>query len=836
MDKKLLVRFGILLGLMLVIVGAAWGCTVLTEDRSDTPLLDNPDDVYATVGGVEITNQMLWDEMKNAEGYEYLIQYIEETYILGSYIDAVTMEEVEKEIEYLTYKTRDQEFIDEIKENEELDADLIAIYENTLKLAGFNPDDEESVKSSFELGIAKYNYAKEIIEASDEDFQFHISSADLESYYQATYKGDVCVVPVRFNSAQEFDDVMDKFNIVANYDGDSIRSYIGTDPIEGVSSEDFDETNTVPLSDEELFAIFIELYNYQTPWTDNINPSISEEDFCANHSDIASFNFFDMTDGVNPSDPNSQFASHIFSILSDDTEDTRSRYTTDSQTFGDAEMFIFKVSSTPEDSFETLTTEFIDEMYDTILEQNMTTTVINQILADARTEDLELFDPIMKLAREIYNEETFDNEGSKTVFATYGDDEITAQMLFDYMAEKAGTLYTLEIAKRRMILESDTFTEQYGTDRDYINSNNEKIEGFVAQLESYKAQYAQGAAGVDPTKVTFAELLKVNFGTEDDNEVIEKVLIYSSLTPFYINDNLHEFEQAADFVQDQFDNYVSLNVQHLLVYVDFDNDFAPDDYSDYIDTLEGSALTEYNALKAEFENLLDARLNADKTFDDIVTEFNNGLVDDPENEFAAVKAYGFRLKTEDLSNINNNNGEQLDEAFYNGVAALYEQYIREENQDETSMYYNQIVTSDFGIHKILGSKGTDLIKPSAAFSEEDAADPQYSEGSENVEDMVSKAQFELFAEYTFNTLTQQEQTVTLPADVLAALEAFYGPLLDALYGSTGYSLITLEQLLADDAIEFEENNAAIIELLERQLEALYFNTLPEEYIQAKDLN
>ncbi len=831
MDKKFLLRFGLIFAIFAVILGASYGCTIISQEKQDTPEIDNPNNVYATIGGYEITNQMLWDEMKNAEGYDYLLQYIDEM-ILESYIDEVTDEEIAQEVEFLTYQTKDQELIDEIKADPELDAEFIEVYRAKMILAGFNPDSAEDLRASFELGIAKYNYAKDYILNAEEDDALAVTADDIREHYEENYLGDACVVPVRLNSQQEGEDLLDEFLLVPNYNTTMV-GYIGSDPIEDVSSDNFNDTNTVSFTDSELFSKFIELYNYQNPWAEQIDPSIDESIYCSTYADFAMLNYKEMTDGKGIGNTEWDYAFNVFNILQIDN-DARQRYTYRIQSFGDEQMLVYLVNHTPDEPYESLTNVFVDEIYNELVEAKLGSAAIQQIINDARSEEIEIFDPMMKLTRKVYAGEEFENEGSKTVYATYGDLEITAQDLFEYMTSKAGTRYALELGKRQMVLNSPLFEEKYGTDKDYINSKNEAVEPLVEQLQAFKSNYSNGQVGVDPTEVTWKELLALNFGTDDENEVIELVLMFPSLIPDYVHANLHDFELATDVVQDEFDNYYSLNTTHLLIYLDLDNDFAPDDYSDFVDGLTTEEMTEYNLLKAEFENLLDERINDEIPFEEIVDEFEDGLVGDIHNPWRNVKAYGFRMKTETLPAINHNSSSTLDDDFKADVIELYEEYLRDENAESEFLFHYSLTTSDFGVHKIRATKPVDFTKPTAVFSEVDAENPAFSEGSENENELPSLAQFLLYTEIYHAEQTQSETELSLPSNVRAALDFYYGPIIQAQYSQSGYGLLTLEILLSNDDIEFTENNDEILAKLEQQLEAYYFNTFPEEYVTASE--
>ncbi len=67
-------RASIIFGILILAILIPLGLEAFTKNEN-TPTLSNPDDVYLTVDGVEITNGDLWTTMKNVDGVEYLVDY-----------------------------------------------------------------------------------------------------------------------------------------------------------------------------------------------------------------------------------------------------------------------------------------------------------------------------------------------------------------------------------------------------------------------------------------------------------------------------------------------------------------------------------------------------------------------------------------------------------------------------------------------------------------------------------------------------------------------------------------------------------------------------------------
>ena len=139
MNKSLIIRGSIIMGLFLAVIGAAVGCSMIKKDAVE-PQISNSDDVYLALADFDLTKQELWEVMKNVDGLAYLMDYIDEI-ILADYIAGVTPEEIDKEVETLTYLTDNEDTIAEIKENVELAQEFIDAFRQNMTIQGYNPFD-----------------------------------------------------------------------------------------------------------------------------------------------------------------------------------------------------------------------------------------------------------------------------------------------------------------------------------------------------------------------------------------------------------------------------------------------------------------------------------------------------------------------------------------------------------------------------------------------------------------------------------------------------------------------------------------------------------------------
>lgn len=312
-----------------------------------------------------------------------------------------------------------------------------------------------------------------------------------------------------------------------------------------------------------------------------------------------------------------------------------------------------------------------------------------------------------------------------------------------------------------------------------------------------------------------------------------------ALQPYLLTGKI-TYAQAVDYIQDQVDNYFSLNVEELLFYVDYDFDFEPDTFQEIKDALDTTELADYNLLKADLEDLIEAKIDEEYTFEDIVNEYQDSLIGDTENEWAPFKEFGFFIKTENLSSsaslTYNSLKDTEDEALIPVMQRIYGAYTQliETSVDDVNEYYDdRVVETENGISYFYATEGTGFDQPTAVYDNSDGA---RSEGSEGTTIAPNQDQIELYiqirmAEAT-NTAAEDEngEALQLPTSVEEAIDAYYGGLFDLYFGATNYSILGAEYILDNNAT-FDVNQSESIDFLENAIEVLYEVYFPEEFNQ-----
>ena len=827
MNKGLLLKIGApLLVFAIIIVVAIVADNNVANPTENT--ISNPSDVFVTVDGIEITNDEIWSTMKNVEGLDYLIEYVEKG-LLADYISQVTQDEVDKEILYLTYYTYDEEAIAEIQADEELNATYLDNFSQNLAVLGFDASDAADLKAFVELGIAKRLYARELIENAEGDTPHFISHVERGEYYADNNFGDVCTIDLRFSDAAEADEVFEYFNLVPNYNN-GIGEYINhiNVPYDEMAKGDFDETNTLQLDDDSVFNYYIKMWNLLNPWETPIPENISQEDYCANYSDIAVKDYNEMTDDKLQGDPNIEYAGYIFDTLDLDDEFVVAYTFVTSKTFGNYTMMTFKVSQGEAKEYEDLTdTEkeanfqaMLDDI--TVITDNDVASIVTELLED---NDFEIFDTQFKLQQEFSNGNTYDNNSNDEYLASYGTETVTADELYEYMLERIGTFYSLEVAKVKILINSDLYVDTYGESRDYMNNDSDKMKDHREELLNMKSIFSSNGYaqyGYPSTSMTWNEFLFLAFGLEGEEEVMEKMFVVSELQYAFTFDKI-KYETGVDYMQDVYDNYLSLNVNHILLYIDYDFDFEPDGFNDYVDSLTGDDLTEFNNLKKDFEDLLIAQLE-ENTMAEIIEAYNTTLINDTESIWQPFKAYGFLIMTENLGEINSENVENLDDAFGEAAHRIYESYVILDEED--TYIDDRVVVSDFGIHFLTATKGEAFAQPSAKFTSADGDLGDYSDGVYNEGHLPTKEQVMLFLQQQEDSRNEVLTEVNMPESVEEAISAYYGGIYDAYMTQTAFS-IAMGEYAQTNGIVFATDDALRQAELTFLLDSLFEVNYPE---------
>jgi len=502
------------------------------------------------------------------------------------------------------------------------------------------------------------------------------------------------------------------------------------------------------------------------------------------------------------------------------------------------DQIAFKTVLANDTLFNTLYNKLIDAIMSD--SDNLKTTV-NEKLAALRAEhNFALYDYYLGVDyKQTASDFEYTSKGSKTVLASYDDVEITANEFFDVCVAKNGALYSLYSVQMKEMIYSAYFEAQgmFGTQRNLERNNSDKMDAMYDSVASTKSYYAYlqnlyAQYGLDFPYTTFTDYAYVQYGTKTEMDLL-KYFVEGAIQPFIINEAIEEYDLIdlfQDTIEEYYNNYFSLNITHLIINLDFDEDGSPDDYNEFLASLDAADRLLFDARIADFETQITTYLDAAtaNTFTTLVTAFRAASREDAT--WGRFKQYGFVLLTEDLNIADEDDEEVKHSLQYSGtygvkdkfvqeyldaLIALYQEYQDPQNIEETSLR-SDLVPTVFGLHLILATQGDDFERFSAAFTETNASAPVYTAGSENANPIPNLEQLKLYAKYYFYSSVYNlsaadvEETYgitvpNIPASVSSALDFYFKGLLESTYVVGTVNIRVVDRIAVG---EFKDNDAA----------------------------
>ncbi|XFA99757.1 immunoglobulin-like domain-containing protein [Candidatus Izemoplasma sp. B36] len=507
-----------------------------------------------------------------------------------------------------------------------------------------------------------------------------------------------------------------------------------------------------------------------------------------------------------------------------------------------------------------------NDLYDEIVYGDSGSSNVSTTLNEKRAElGFQIHDYYLSIDyKSQYSSYEYLGDGDKLNLATLDaklDSEeaviITADDFLEYTLNQNAALYTIYAAQYKEALASKFYEDVFGTERNLLKNNTDRMDDMLDQITQAKSYYnylqsLYAQYGLEFTYNSFIDYAYSQFGVKTESDLLE-YFVKAELQPYFINEtNIDKdiVDALLPTVNEYFENYFSLNVSHVLAYIDFDEDGSPDDFNDYMDTLTQAEIDTFIELQARLETALDVYSGS---FSELVTEFNSATRDD--ETWGEFKQNGFLILTEEL-NATDDDGvshsltysgeygvkDTFVQEYVDALILLYQEYQLPQNLDKSEMY-SGLVETQFGLHLIKATQGDDFEKPIFEFAEEDSDNPVYSDGVENANEEVTVEQLELYALYKFYTmvydLTQTDveekyniDVPSFPESVTLALNTYFEDLISSTY-VLGVINVNLAERL--DSGEFFANtyltvdNDTVMDILE-DVGQVYFDAIFSDYI------
>jgi len=530
---------------------------------------------------------------------------------------------------------------------------------------------------------------------------------------------------------------------------------------------------------------------------------------------------------------NTSLRSHIYTTLTaeftmtdpDDVTEGKS-YSSRVQTFGTSRYLVYKLddqSATeegilvedPEDEDKEIFADtpaalaVRNEMFADLLDSKLTSTYIsgkvNELYED---KELNIYDKVVRAFYEqSYGYEGSTKDQSGDVVADIDGIEITVDEFFTRLEQSYGINLALDLASNKYLLNESGYEVTEADLEDYTNQFEDIISQFSAD---------NFASAGYPASMGRTAFLLLAFGATTNTEAVNQLYVYPNLRQQYLEDmeshygteGYTVYEKLADLAALQYNNFESINVSHLLIYVDENGDGTPDDPQEYLDKLDLAGQTQVlNGLVDLVEtiyNVVGDYKGMAEGLSAIATEFNNsgrierGSLIAPidyqiELKWSEFRQLGFYLKFETISSSITNTSNLitgssvLDPVFYDRAMVLHDQLAEIEEEDSKFPLldlYGTMITQDaldevksgFGWHLILATSVKETT--SAIFNASDDEDGKYEseDGLLNAynedSDILTPSQIEFY-------LTEQksDEGVVLPSAVQTSITNYFTPVL-----------------------------------------------------------
>ena len=794
-------KIAIILSIFTLIIVLSVGCTFLMRPDQG-PTVSDPDGIFLTMGDISITNQEMFERMKNQEGINHLLNYVD-AQILSAFMDDLDEDEIAETILVMRFGTSDQDEIDALTEEEV--NQRVREFRFSLILEGFDPEDDDEVERYARLSLARrYAFREAFLEGLEEDEDTSLIEEVLE-FYENRYRGDGVGIRLVFQSATEFRNVMNHFNLIPNFESAGIAKYTGETPIEDVYEDD--DLDFVPdvtaflLDADEVLEYYIKIYNYLYQHRTPIDETLGRGDYDQLTEDFFLFDYHEMN--LDPAV--GRIGRYFFNTLEIADEDDvldNDHYSFTAQTLVTAQQaqqnpslqgltnfryMVYKLHEEELTPFDELDQEMQDDIEEQYITSMLTRASIRQHMTQRRAEEgFMLHDEYLRLAyRELYSPTGltyYEEIDDKSIIAHLGDTAITTDALFEHMLNHVGAFHVTELFQQRYLIASSYYEEIFGTNRNFDRNRSEMMSNLKSVIRNAEAQFANSQ---ESWFYTWDEFLYIasQFAYTTNNDFLT-TLVVGELKPFMIVNNI-DYDHALAFIDQLYENYFKLRADHILITLDFDENFNQDDLIEYLEELSPAELAEYEALRDALYQDLIAELTAEedaKTMTQIVTEYRNALRgEDPEEDdyspWAVYKNYGFQIMFQDLGLRTNANSFNYVDEFVDAMKVLYDRYL-EDNTAEF-LFADELVETIFGLHLIRGRKETgvdELVMPSAVFEGSD----EYDAGWINASDIPTREQLELYADAFFRREVLREE-VSIPASVDRAMREFFLPYQNRLY-------------------------------------------------------
>ena len=450
---------------------------------------------------------------------------------------------------------------------------------------------------------------------------------------------------------------------------------------------------------------------------------------------------------------------------------------------------------------------------------------------------------------------------------------ITSDDLYDFAMSQSASSFIATTALNKVLLTMEDFAKIHGKSTNYLTSKNWKMVEYAEATQNYNYYYEYYASLYKQYGYDYYDSVNqflYEYGSRNFDDMVlsfergtmRNVFIYNALVgDLFANTNDSYVTTLSNYATsstdptgkttdsylfhsekftDLYDKYFDINVDHVLINVDFDEDGTPDDYNKFLETFDEttgessflrkadqSVLTkaDWDALISKLEGMIYDFIDQDENWgkgyisdiDEFVDEYlESSIVDGDYKEFKKV---GISVTYESLGEVTPSNKTNYVQEFQDGLDEVYEKLAR---VDEKLLGYSMsdhLTKTEFGLHFIIETAGSNYEKANFKYT-----DDNYGEALKNDNENVSDAQIALYIlqkVYTniFGDTDNPEKNAgfnypTLPASVTNAFSLYYDTYINTVLDSsnTYHSNYIMLLTLVNENSEYTEQFKQLLDI------------------------
>lgn len=684
------------------------------------PVISNGDQAYLTIGNYKVTNTSIYNHLLNSYGLDELYDWID-TIILdkkaSEYDSHYNDDEFAINLEQIIYGVDENDSKKSNKDNltAEEQAETLVKFEKDMRALGYFTEDEytayykrEYLKMSFAVNAFK-QFVKEY-NADEDNEEDYFTTEAIKSQYESLHRPTYDVILVTFDSEKEAKATMQQVGI----DLSNLNANWKIDGVEATAA-------SLKQAFEDMYAIY--------------NPGTGA-------SGVKTYTYSELQA------VSSTIATKVsnLTVAGTETEELSKSYTHGPASFGSRYYLVLKVNETKDDAkaFEDLSSEEIDEVVHTLVENSLSTSYIDKVLNEERNKiSLKIYDQGLETKYvNAYNQaytdlgiEEFDaykttDEESNSVVAefTYNGTKhtLTADQLFTKLSEKYGSIISLLLIQQYVVLTS--YNQVYDIVNNKVLDQEKYDEYYKSDVKEYKTSFENGNYEEKgyPAAYGWENFIRDYLGASSEVDLMTNLdsSLYAAATDaiarsiWTVNKTETDEEgvettvESDELVQAEIKNmlaaYFSANIIGVYAYYDKDLDGVADAYESGNDT---DSLSEQLVNKiyelAEIE--VQKASNVNKTFEKAISEIvvSYKLAAPNHSVWGVYKLAG--LKVSAISSTSYTNSSSINEDLKAQIKTIWDKIS---NYDE--------VTDEEG--NVIGAKITgSVLDPGYRYEKNDKA-------------------------------------------------------------------------------------------------------------------